>query len=104
MNDSWQFASPEDPAKPVVLGISNEEESTVLNWLQENHRPFRTLLDAAEMTFHEFRVEPIPTLVVVNREGLVEKVIVRFCSEQRLRRLGLRDYLVASQRCNWRPL
>lgn len=51
MNDSWQFAAREDPAKPVVLGISNEDDLTVLNWLQENHRPFRTLLDAAEMTF-----------------------------------------------------
>ena len=73
MNDWWQFAAPEDPAKPVVLGISNEDDLTVLNWLQENHRPFRTLLDAAELTFHEFGV-------VANREGLVEKVIVRFCS------------------------
>jgi hypothetical protein len=54
LNDSWQFAAPEDPAKLVVLGISNEDESTVLNWLQENHRPSRTLLHAAEMTFHEF--------------------------------------------------
>jgi hypothetical protein len=26
--------------------------------------------------------------VVANREGLVEKVIVRFCPKQRLRRLG----------------
>jgi hypothetical protein len=78
VNDSWQFAAPEDPAKLVVLGISNEDESTVLNWLQENHRSLRTLLDAAEMTFHEFGVEPIPTLLVANRAGLVEKAIARF--------------------------
>jgi peroxiredoxin len=68
----------------IVLGISDESGSVVREWLEQNHRSFRTLVDAKK-TFQSFGIEPIPVLVVIDRQGVVTNYIAGFGSERRLR-------------------
>src|SRR5579862_3433729 len=68
----------------VLLGVSDEKTSVVREWLQQNHRSFRTLVDAKQ-AFRAYGVGPIPVLVVINQQGVVSNYISGFTSERRLR-------------------
>jgi peroxiredoxin len=72
-----------------VLGISNESASVVQKWLEQNHRSFRTLVDGEEV-FRSFGIGPIPTLVVVNRDGVVSQYVVGFGSTRELRQIVMK--------------
>jgi peroxiredoxin len=67
----------------IVLGISDESATVVRKWLEENHRSFRTLVDANK-TFRRFGIKPIPALVVIDRNGVVTDYITGFDSDRHM--------------------
>ena len=73
----------------VLLGVSDEKSSAVHEWLRQNHRSFRTLVDAKQ-TFQKFGIGPIPVLVVINRQGIVSNYIPGVTSQRHLQN-SLRD-------------
>ena len=68
----------------VLLGVSDEKASAVREWLQQNHRSFRTLVDGKQ-AFQNFGIGPIPVLVVINRQGIVSNYLPGVTSQRRLR-------------------
>jgi thiol-disulfide isomerase/thioredoxin len=72
------------PAKMVILGVSGEDAKVVSEWRKENERSFRTLV-GAEKTAKDFGVGPIPTLVVIDPQGVIVTYVVGFDSERQLR-------------------
>jgi thiol-disulfide isomerase/thioredoxin len=71
---------------PIVLGITAETAAPVRDWLKENDRSFRTLVNA-QNTFDQFGVKSIPTLVVIDRRGIVVDYRVGFISELQLKKM-----------------
>ena len=72
------------PSKVIFLGISDEEGSAVRKWREDNHRSFQSLVDGKK-TLDDFRIRPIPALVVIDPNGIIAKYMVGFDSERRLR-------------------
>jgi peroxiredoxin len=72
------------PSKVIFLGISDEEGPAVRKWREENHRSFQSLVDGRK-TVDDFGIQPIPTLVVIDPNGIIAKYMVGFDSERRLR-------------------
>jgi hypothetical protein len=70
----------------ALFGITEESASDVREWLSQYKRSFVTLIDAKN-TFADFRIKPIPTLVVINRQGLVVDYDLGFHSERLVREL-----------------
>jgi peroxiredoxin len=72
------------PAKMVILGVSGEDAKAVREWREKNERSFRTLV-GAEKTAKDFGVGPMPTLVVIDPQGVIVTYVVGFDSERQLR-------------------
>ncbi len=72
------------PAKMVILGVSGEDAKVVREWREKNERSFRTLVGADKIA-KDFGVGPIPTLVVIDPQGVIVKYVVGFDSERQLR-------------------
>ena len=72
------------PSEVLILGISDEDAPVVRQWLEENHRSFRTLVEGKK-TFEDFGVKPIPAIVVIDARGIITKYVVGFNSERQLR-------------------
>ena len=70
----------------ALFGVTEESASDVRGWLSEYKRSFVTLVDAKN-TFADFGVKPIPTLVVISRQGLVVEYDLGFHSDQLVRQL-----------------
>ena len=75
----------------VVLGVTDEDATTVDGWRNTFHRSFRTLING-RTAFDDFGIKPIPVIVVIDRSGLVRDFIEGTRSENRIRR-SLEDAL-----------
>lgn len=63
----------------VVLAVNAQEEpEAVKRFMQENGYSFRVLLDRQGSVLNAFRVQGIPTFVLIDREGKVSQVWVGF--------------------------
>ena len=70
----------------ALFGVTEESATDVRGWLSEYKRSFVTLVDA-KSTFGDFGIKPIPTLVVINRQGLVADYDSGFHSARSVREL-----------------
>jgi len=68
----------------AVFGVTQETASEVRKWLSEYNRSFLTFVDAKK-AFDEFKVGPIPVLVMIDRRGAVVGYELGFRSEQAIR-------------------
>ena len=75
----------------VLLGVSDEPAAMVRDWLRQNHRAFRTLVNGKQ-AFEDFGVGPIPSHVVINRDGTVVRYFIGFNPERWSRQM-LKDVM-----------
>jgi peroxiredoxin len=64
-------------SRTIILGISDDDEPTVREWERKYGRSFRTLV-GARGTFDAYGVKPLPTLVMINKQGIVTDFTVGF--------------------------
>jgi thiol-disulfide isomerase/thioredoxin len=76
----------EEESQLEVLGVSEEDAPTVKNWEHTYRRSFKTLVNASS-TFEAYGIKPIPTTVVIDRNGVVVDFIVGFQTPAKLREL-----------------
>jgi thiol-disulfide isomerase/thioredoxin len=74
----------EEETRLEVLGVSEEDSSTVNNWQHKYRRSFKTLVNATG-TFESYGIKPIPTMVVIDRSGVVVDFITGFRTPMQLR-------------------
>jgi peroxiredoxin/outer membrane lipoprotein-sorting protein len=69
----------------VVLAVSQEKEATIRRYIDKAGFTFPTLVDADGSVNRSYGVSALPTLVIVNREGIVSDFLVGLRSEATLR-------------------
>ncbi|GIX06711.1 MAG: hypothetical protein KatS3mg115_1114 [Candidatus Poribacteria bacterium] len=69
----------------VVLGVNNEELPTVQAFYQEHGLTFQTVSDPQNTVFRRYVVRNIPTVLVINREGVVVAHYIGAQTEETLR-------------------
>lgn len=68
----------------VVLAVDDENEATVKNFLKVNHYGFTALVDSDRTLFKNYAVHFIPTVLVINAEGMIVRQIVGWEGPQEL--------------------
>jgi peroxiredoxin/outer membrane lipoprotein-sorting protein len=68
-----------------VFGINDEELDTIREYLADNEYTFPTLLDSDQRVSTLYRVRGIPTMVLINRDGVVAHYRIGLSQEQDLR-------------------
>jgi len=69
----------------VVLGINKEPAEVAQKFLAENGFPLRSLVDAEGTVNRAYQVVAIPTVVIINREGVIAAHFVGVQSAETLR-------------------
>ena len=69
-----------------IVGINEEAPELAKRWLSERKRNLPQVLVARETAFKEYRVDSLPTTVVIDREGKVAKQWIEFASGPKVRR------------------
>jgi peroxiredoxin len=59
--------------KVEVFGISFDEAEKARTWLQKNNHSNQTLIDSDQVVSTQYGVQGIPTLVLIGRDGRVER-------------------------------
>lgn len=75
-----------ESSQAVVLGVTDESAAIVAEWLEKYHRHFRTLVDA-KAALKLFDVKAIPSLVVIDRQGVMADYATGIRTENHLREL-----------------
>jgi peroxiredoxin/outer membrane lipoprotein-sorting protein len=60
----------------VVLTVDDENKATIRNFLKDKHYGFTALMDRKRTLFKQFAVHFIPTVFVINQQGLIIREIV----------------------------
>jgi thioredoxin-like negative regulator of GroEL len=68
-----------------VWGISVEKSDHVTEWMLSRERKLQTLIDRSENASKQYRVQGIPAIVVIDREGNIVSYYLGNQSEQSLR-------------------
>ncbi|TAM81832.1 MAG: redoxin domain-containing protein [Acidobacteria bacterium] len=68
----------------VVLTVDDENAETVRNFLEDNHYAFPALMDRERTLFRKFAVHFIPTVLVIDQEGVIVHEIVGWEGPQEL--------------------
>lgn len=68
----------------VVLAVDDESESTIRDFLKNKHFDFTALVDHKRTLFKKFAVHFIPTVLVINGEGIIVRQIVGWQGPQAL--------------------
>jgi peroxiredoxin len=68
-----------------VWGISVEKSDHVTEWMLGRERKLQTLIDRSENASKQYRVQGIPSIVVIDREGKIVSYYLGNQSEQSLR-------------------
>ena len=74
----------EDRKDVVVLTVDDESEETIGNFLKDNQYDFPALIDQQRTLFKKFAVHFIPTVLVIDQEGVIVHQIVGWEGPQRL--------------------
>jgi thiol-disulfide isomerase/thioredoxin len=69
----------------VILGVNDEEKGTVRGFVKQNGYTFPTLLDTKSQAQKAYRAYSIPTLVLIDRQGLIVNHLVGGRGEPELR-------------------
>jgi peroxiredoxin len=64
----------------LVLGISREDRTTLVNYKAENKIPYPILLDDQEVS-KTYGVTAIPSIFILDKKGVVRKTQVGFSPE-----------------------
>jgi len=70
-----------------IVGINQEGPELAARWLAERKRTLPVVLIAPETGFKTYRVDSLPTTVVIDREGKVVKQWIEFASGPKVRRV-----------------
>jgi len=65
----------------VVLGINNEEKATVEKFVKENNITFPILMDSQGEVSKAYKVEAIPRVFLIDKEGKIVKDILGYSPE-----------------------
>jgi peroxiredoxin len=68
----------------VVLAVDDESEATISKFLHDNHYSFTALMDHERTLFRKFVVHYIPTVLVINDDGIIVREIVGWHGPQAL--------------------
>jgi peroxiredoxin/outer membrane lipoprotein-sorting protein len=68
----------------IVLTVDDENAAAIKNFLEDNHYGFPALIDPDRTLFKKFAVHFIPTVLVINREGVIVDEIVGWEGPQKL--------------------
>jgi peroxiredoxin/outer membrane lipoprotein-sorting protein len=68
----------------VVLTVDDENTTTIKNFLKDNHYGFPALIDQERTLFKKFSVHFIPTVLVIDQEGVIVHQIVGWEGPQKL--------------------
>jgi len=68
----------------VVLTVDDENPATIRSFLHENHYGFPALIDQDRTLFKKFAVHFIPTVLVIDQEGVIVHEIVGWEGPQKL--------------------
>jgi peroxiredoxin len=68
-----------------VLAISNEREATVRRFIEKEGYSFPVLLDAGKSVTRAYDVSALPTLFIIDREGVIRSHLVGLRPEGVLR-------------------
>lgn len=69
----------------IVLGINNEAKELPTVYVKQNKYTFPTLLDVGSAIGREYTISAIPTVVIINKEGIVSNIFVGVRPEEELR-------------------
>lgn len=69
----------------VVLGVNNEPAEVARKFLEEGGFALRTVVDPENKVHHAYQVVAIPTMVIVNREGIISAHFVGVQEAETLR-------------------
>lgn len=68
----------------VILTVDDESNATIQTFLKANHYGFTALMDPKRTLFRKFVIRYIPTVIVINGEGIIVHEIVGWEGPQRL--------------------
>jgi len=68
----------------VVLTVDDESNATIKTFLKAHHYGFTALMDPKRTLFRKFVVRYIPTVIVINDEGIIVREIVGWEGPQKL--------------------
>ncbi len=74
------------PKGLVVLAITDEEPERIRKFVQNHNYTFTVLLDPKDEVFKLYKVEAIPTLIIVGRDGVVVEHFVGLAPEREVRK------------------
>ena len=67
------------------FGINDEESSTVKDFLRKNSHGMAVLMDGKRLVHRQYGVSSIPTLLIIDRQGVVREHFIGSRSEAKLR-------------------
>jgi len=67
-------------------GISDEEAGTIKDFVNKNHYGLSVLLDSKRTVHLQYRISAIPTLLIVDKQGVIRDQIVGSREEADLRK------------------
>jgi peroxiredoxin len=59
----------------AVLAVDDEDKATIRDFLKEKQYGFTALVDSKRTLFKEFAVHFIPTVIVINHEGIITREV-----------------------------
>lgn len=65
----------------VVLGINNEDKATIQQFIKQQKLTFPTLLDSQDIASRAYKVEAIPRVILIDKEGKIVKDITGYDPE-----------------------
>jgi thiol-disulfide isomerase/thioredoxin len=71
--------------KVQFFGISDEDAGTVKGFLRKNNNGLPTLMDQKETVHRQYGVSAIPTLLVIDRDGVIRSHFIGGRSPETLR-------------------
>ena len=73
-------------SRVLILGVSDENQAVVGDWMMKYGRSFKTVVDG-KAAFRAFGVEPIPTTIVIGKDGTLMEESVGSKTEAQMREL-----------------
>jgi thiol-disulfide isomerase/thioredoxin len=71
--------------KVRFFGVNDEDSSTVKSYLKKNQNGLPTLMDTKRTVHKQYGVDAIPTVLVIDREGIIRSQFVGGRTEETLR-------------------
>lgn len=69
----------------MVFGVNDEDVDTIRDYIKENGYSFPTLLDQDQEVLQLFRVRAIPTMIVIDKQGIIVSYRVGLSPQNELR-------------------